>query len=174
MNDTDIIEVLRSKLMVPTGRHLYGVLATYPALKRFAEKIQQAKTPDGEPFPAPLSLTSGILNAIPDDEFRSLVENEAKRPEPIAAHVAQAFEAFLRTHLKEKGLVVLESLEILFAYGSDLSLLRTLATDTHRILLLLPGKRESGRVMMFPDQEDGDYTLPGNLIAENHLWELRG
>ena len=174
MNDTDIIEALRGKLMVPTGRHLYAVLGTYPALKRFAEKLQQAKTPDGKPFPAPLSVTSGILNAIPDDEFRSLVENEAKRPEPIAAHVAQAFEAFLRTHLKENGLVVLGSLEILFAYGSDLSLLRTLATDAHRILLLLPGKRESGRVMMFPDQQDGDYTLPTNLIAENHLWELRG
>ena len=103
MNDTDIIEALRSKLMVPTGRHLYGVLGTYPALKGFAEKIQQAKTPDGEPFPAPLSVTSGILNAIPDDEFRSLVVNEAKRPEPIAAHVAQAFEAFLGTHLKKPG-----------------------------------------------------------------------
>ena len=37
MNDTDIIEALRSKLMVPTGRHLYAVLGNYPALKRFAE-----------------------------------------------------------------------------------------------------------------------------------------
>src|SRR5713101_7875283 len=174
MNDTDLIEALRSKLMVPGGRHLYGVLAAYSALQRFAEKLQQAKTPEGEPFPAPLSVTSGILNAIPDDEFRSLVENEAKRPEPIAAHVAQAFEAFLRTHLKENGLVVLESLEILFAYGSDLSLLRTLATDARRILLLLPDKRENGRIVMFPDQQDDGYTLPTNLIAENHLWELRG
>ena len=173
MTDTDIIEALRSKLMVPTGRHLYGVVGTYPVLKRFAEKLQQAKTPDGTPFPAPLSVTRGILNTIPDDEFRSLVENEARRPEPIAAHIAQAFETFLRVHLKESGLVVLESLEILFAYGSDLSLLRTLATDSQRILLFLPGKWEHGRVVMFPDQEDGEYTLPGNLIAENHLWELR-
>jgi len=173
MNDTDIIEALRSKLMVPTGRHLYGVLGTYPALKRFAEKLQQAKTPYGKPFLAPLSVTRGILNAIPDDEFRSLVVNEARRPEPIAAHVAQAFETFLRAHLKENGLVVLESLEILFAYGSDLSLLRTLATDAHRILLLLPGRRKNGWIVMFPDQEDDNCTLPTNLIAENHLWELK-
>ena len=173
MNDTEIIEALCSKLAVPTGRHLYGVLGTYSALKRFVEKLQQAKTPDGKSFPVPLSVTRGILNAIPDDEFRSLVEREAKRPEPIAAHVARAFETFLRVNLKENGLVVLESLEILFAYGSDFSLLRTLATDSHRILLLLPGKWEHGRIVMFPNQEDGDYTLPGNLIAENHLWELR-
>ncbi len=173
MNDTDIIEALRSKLMVPTGRHLYGILGTYPPLKRFAEKLQQAKTPDGNPFPAPLSVTRGILNAIPDDEFRSLVVNEAKRPEPIAAHVTQAFEIFLRAHLKEDELVVLESVEILFAYGSDLSLLRTLATDAHRILLLLPGRRENGRIVLFPDQEDENRTLPTNLIAENHLWELK-
>jgi len=26
---------------------------------------------------------------------------------------------------------------------------------------------------MFPDVEDGNYTLPSNLIAENHLWELK-
>jgi hypothetical protein len=173
MNDTEIIETLCSKLLVPTGRHLYGVLGTYPELKSFAEKLQQARDPDGKPFPAPLSVTRGILNAIPDDEFRSLVLYEAKRPEPIAAHVAQAFETFLRLHLKENGLIVLESLEILFAYNSDFSLLRTLATDSHRILLLLPGKWEHGHVVMFPDQKDGDYTLPGNLVAENHLWELR-
>ncbi len=173
MNDMDIIEALRNKLMVPTGRHLYGALGTYPALKRFAEKLQQAKTPDGKPFPAPLSVTRGILNAIPDDEFRSLVVNEARRPEPIAAHVAQAFETFLRAHFKEDELVVLESLEILFAYGSDLSLLRTLATDSHRILLLLPGRWENGRIVLFPGQEDENRTLPTNLIAENHLWELK-
>jgi hypothetical protein len=174
MTDTEIIETLCSKLLVPTGRHLYGVLGTYPALKRFAGNLQQAKAPNGNPFPAPLSVTRGILDAIPDEEFRNLVVNEARRPEPIAAYVAQAFETFLRMHFKENGLVVLESLEILFAYDSDLSLLRTLATDSHRILLLLPGKWEHGRVVMFPDQEDGEYTLPANLIAENHLWELRG
>jgi len=173
MNDMDIIEALRSKLMVPTGRHLYGILGTYPALKRFAEKLQQARMPDGTPFPAPLSVTRGILNTIPDDEFRSLVVNEARRPEPITAHVAQAFETFLRAHLKEDELVVLESLEILFAYGSDLSLLRTLATDSHRILLLLPGRRENGRIVLLPGQEDENRTLPTNLIAENHLWELK-
>lgn len=173
MNDTDIIEAFRGKLMVPTGRHLYGVLGSYPALKRFAEKLLQASIPGGQPFPPPLSVTRGILDAIPDDEFRGLVENEAKRPEPIAAHVSQAFEEFLRAHLKEQRLVVLESLEILFAYGSDLSLLRTLATDEQRILLLLPGKRENGRIVMFPEQQDNDYRLPTNLIAENHLWELK-
>ena len=87
MNDTEIIEALRSKLLMPTGRHLYGVLGTYPALKSFAEKLQQAKAPDGKPFPAPLSVTRGILDAIPDEEFRSLVEREAKRPEPIAQSI---------------------------------------------------------------------------------------
>lgn len=173
MNDTEIIEALCSKLVVPTGRHLYGVLGTYPALKRFAQNLQQARIPDNGPFPAPLSVTRGILNAIPDDEFRYLVEHEAKRPEPIATHVARAFETFLRVHLRGNGLIALERLEILFAYGSDLSLLRTLSTDSNRILLLLPGKLEHDRVVMFRDQEDGEYALPVNLIAKDHLWKLR-
>jgi hypothetical protein len=173
MTATEIIEALRSKLTLPGGRHLYGVMATYTALEVFARKLQQAKAPDGRRFPKPLSVNRGILEAIPDDEFRKLVEDEAKRPEPTAAHVARAFESFLRSHLRGKGLVTLASLEMLFAYQLELSLLRTMAADEDRVLLLLPGKRERGRIIMFPGYDGGSYTLPVNLIAENHLWELR-
>lgn len=173
MKDTDIIDTLRSKLAVPSGRHLYGVLASYPALDAFAKKLQQAKAPDGRRLPKPLSVNRGILDSIPDDEFRKLATDEAKRPEPTAAHVAQAFERFLRSKLKGKGLVVLANFEMLFAYHLELNLLRTMAADDDRLLLLLPGKRERGRIIMFPDLNEGNYTLPTNLIAENHLWELK-
>lgn len=172
MKDTDIIEGLRSKLAVPSGRHPYGVLGTYPALAAFAKKIQQARTPDGRRFSKPFSVNRGILDAIPDDEFRKLVMDEAKRPEPTAAHVAKAFESFLRAELRSNGLVVLAHLEMLFAYHVELHLLRTMATDDDKILLLLPGKRERGRILIFPGIDEGSYTLPSNLIAENHLWEL--
>ena len=40
-------------------------------------------------------------------------------------------------------------------------------------LLLLPGRRSSGRIIMFHEMDEGNYTLPTNLIAENHLWEIR-
>lgn len=75
--------------------------------------------------------------------------------------------------LRGKGLIVLSSLEMLFAYHLELNLLRSMAADEDRILLLLPGKRSGGRVIMFPNLDDGSYVLPTNLIAENHLWELR-
>ena len=172
MTDAEIIEALRSKLAVEGGRHLYGVLGTYPALDAFAATLRQAKLPDGHPFPEPLSVNQGILKAIPDDEFRRLVADEAKRPEPTAAHVARAFEAFLRAHLTARGLVVLAHLELLFAYHVELNLLRTMAADDDRVLLLLPGKREGGRVIMFPDTSEGSYILPTNLVADNHLWQL--
>lgn len=173
MQDTEIIEALQSKLAIAGGRHLYGILGTYPAIKTFAHKLQQAKTPDGKPFPEPISVNRGILDSIPDEEFRQLVENEAKRPEPTAAHVAKAFELFLRSKLQGKGLIILAHLEMLFAYHLELNLLRTMATDDDRILLLLPGRRSSGKIIMFPDLAECNYTLPTNLIAENHLWELR-
>lgn len=173
MTDTEIIEALRSKLTMASGRHLYGVLGgSYAALEDFAAKLRQARTPANKQFPKPLNVTRGILDAIPDDEFRHLVENEAKRPEPTAAHVAKAFEIFLRSELDRKGLVVLANLELLFAYSLELNLLRTMATDDHRIVLLLPGRRSGGKVVMFPGLADGDYRLPANLIADNHLWEL--
>jgi hypothetical protein len=62
---------------------------------------------------------------------------------------------------------------MLFAYNIELNLLRPLAADDDRILLLLPGRRSGDHITMFPDLADGDYTLPSNLIAGNHLWQLK-
>jgi hypothetical protein len=169
----DIVEALRAKLATPGGRHLYGVLGTYLQLNHFVSTLAQARTHDGRRFPKPLNVNSEILKTIPDDEFRRLVADEAKRPEPTAAHVARAFEAFLRSKLQGRGLLVLAHVEMLFAYHLELNLLRTMAADDDRVLLLLPGKREGGRIIMFPDATEGSYTLPSNLIAENHLWELK-
>ena len=173
MKSTEIIEAIRQKLTVPGGRHLYGVLGTYSQLSKFARKLHQAKTTDGDSFPRPVNVNRGILDAIPDDEFKQLAENEAKRPEPTAAHVARAFERFIRANLIARGVLVLASLEMLFAYHIELNFLRTMAADEDRVMLLLPGRRSGGRIIMFHEMDEGDYTLPTNLIAENHLWELR-
>jgi hypothetical protein len=48
-----------------------------------------------------------------------------------------------------------------------------MAADEDKVLLLLPGKRTGGRIVMFHEMPEGDYTLPTNLIADNHLWEIR-
>jgi hypothetical protein len=176
MTDTDIIESLYHKLEATSGRRIYGVLGrTYQALARFAQQIQRANMPDGRPFPAPLSVTHGILAAIPDNEFRELVENEARHPAPTRAHINQAFERFLRDSFAASiGPIILEHLELLYAYNIDLGLFRGLATDSHGLILLVPGKRESGYTRLFPnDQSDRTYILPPQLIVENHLWELQ-
>jgi len=170
----EIIELLLAKLSLPGGRHLYGVMGSHSQLDAFTAELVEARMADGGRFPTPLNVNRGILDAIPDEEFRKLTRDEAKRPEPTAAHVAQAFATFLRQHLRGQGLVVLAHLELLFAYRVELNLLRTLAADDDRVLLLLPGRRDGRRVVMFPDLAEGSYTLPTNLIADNHLWELRG
>ena len=173
MNFTEIIESFRQKINVSSGRHLYGVLGGYARLDAFAKTLCQAKTLDGVPFPNPTSVNAGILRSIPDADFRRLAEDEAKYPEPTAAHVRRAFEVFLRATLLENKLVVFSDLEMLFAYNVEMSPLRTLAADDKKVLLLLPGKRSGGRIVMFHESEEGGYTLPTNLIADNHLWEIR-
>ena len=61
---------------------------------------------------------------------------------------------------------------------------RAMAADEDRVLLLLPGRRSRDRIIMFHEMDQGmpapgaarqagDYTLPTNLIAANHLWEIR-
>lgn len=173
MKITEIIEALRSKLAVPIGRHLYGVLGNYSSLEDFVDNLHQAKMPDGSNFPKPLNVNKCILESIPDDEFKQLVENEAKRPEPTAKHVANAFDNFLRSNIRDNSLVILANLELIFAYNLELNILRTIAADENRILLLLPGKRNGNRIAMFPEWTENSFTLPTNLIAENHLWEIK-
>src|SRR5215475_13576883 len=116
MKAAEIVEILLAKLALPGGRHLYGVLGSYAQLEAFAKELVKARLPESGRFPAPLSVNRGILDSIPDDEFRKLALDEAKWPEPTAAHVARAFEQFLRKNLRGKGLVVLAHLEMLFAY----------------------------------------------------------
>ena len=154
MKSTEIIEAIRQKLTVPSGRHLYGVLGTYTQLDAFAKKLHQAKTTEG------------------------------KRPEPTAAHVARAFERFLRANLTGlpapgaarqagKGILVLSNLEMLFAYRIELNLLRTMAADEDRVLLLLPGRRSRGRIIITFHETDKDTTLPTNPMAGNQLRRIR-
>ena len=155
------------------GRHLYGVLGTYEALDIFAQKLQQGTTIEGSPFPAPISVNRGIIDAFSDEDFRSIVKDEAKRPEPTRKSIQTAFENFIRERLRENGLVVLSHLELIFAYDLDMNPLRTLSADDSRIILLLSGKRVGERIIMFPERTDGSYTIPTNLIAEDHLWEVK-
>ena len=103
MKPAEIIELLLAKLSLPGGRHLYGVMGSHAQLDAFAAELAEARMADGGRFPTPLNVNRGILDAIPDEEFRKLTRDEAKRPEPTAAHVAQAFATFLRQHLRGKG-----------------------------------------------------------------------
>lgn len=172
MKDTEIIENLRLKLSKDVGRHLYGILGNYEDLNSLMKTLKQVKTVDGENFPDALSLNVGIIESIPDEEFKHLVENEAKRPEPTSAHVSRAFENYIRTILKENNLIILKDLELLFSYGCELNILRTLSTDEKKIVLLLPGKKVGESIIMFYNLDVGDYSLPLNLIANDHLWQL--
>jgi hypothetical protein len=172
MRDAEIVEALRAGLAVPTGRQLYGVLGSYELLDRFAKTLQQATTPTGHPFPAPRSVNRGILAAIPDDDYKRLAADEARYPEPVRAHVQRAFEQFLRHALREHGPIVLAHMELLFPYSVELSVLRTLATDSDQVILLLPGKRTEGRIALFAETDSGSVFLPANLVAANHLWVL--
>jgi hypothetical protein len=172
MRDADIILAIQQKLAVPVGRHLYGVIGTYPELTRFENTLRQARDANSKPYPKPNSVTDGILDGIPDDTFKSEAGLETKRPEVAFALVHNSFKDFLRKTLTGKGLTVLKDLELLFAYQVDLSELRVRAADRDLVLLLLPGKREVGRVRLFPDQPEGSCALPTNLIPEDHLWVL--
>jgi hypothetical protein len=171
-----IISELREKLLFDIGRHLYGVLGSYAQLEQFEKTdLAQARTPQGQLFPKPINLNRELLTRIGDDDLRQLIKDEARYPQTVQRQLGQKFDQLLGDLLSSPAaeLLILKQVELLFTYNLDLSVLRTRAANQNHILLLLPGQRRSEQIIIFHETEARFHrTLPGNLIAENHLWEL--
>jgi len=170
-----VISELRQKLQFDVGRHLYGVLGTYAQLAVFEEAaLSQALDPRGRRFSQPINLNYELLARIGDEDLRKLVQAEARRPMTIRRRLGQELDNLLGTLLQEQRFLVLKQLELLFTYELDLSVFRIRATNQNHILLLLPGARRGDYVVLFHEAESRfQRTIPPNLIADNHLWELR-
>ena len=176
-----IISQLREKLQFSSGRHLYGVLGSYAQLQQFEQTdLAQARDPQGQPLPSAINLNRELLARIDDGDLRQLIKDEARYPQAVQRRLGQEFDRLLGDHLLSSSttdrpfhLVVLKQIELLFTYDLDLSVLRTRATNQNHILLLLPGQRYSEQIIIFHEAEQRfQRTLPNNLIAEHHLWEL--
>jgi len=175
-----IISELREKLQFSMGRHLYGVLGSYAQLTQFQQTdLAQARDPQGQPLPQPINLNRELLARIGDDDLRQLIKDEARYPQAVQRHLGQKFDHMLGDLLAQTAthasfrLLILKQVELLFTYDLDLSVLRTRATNENHLLLLLPGQRRGEQIVVFHEAEPRFHcTIPGNLIAENHLWEL--
>jgi hypothetical protein len=176
MNSTgpQIITELRDKLQFDIGRHLYSILGTYHQLEAFEQDdLRQAMLPGGAPFPCPVNLNRQLLANISDEDLRKLVRDEARRPLAVKRALNIALDTLLGSMLSEAKFLILKSVELVFAYDLELSLFRTRAANQNHILLLLPGQRRSDHVTIFHEASTRFHrTLPTNLIADNHLWEL--
>ena len=169
-----IISQLRDKLNLDVGRHLYAVLGSYSQLARFEQTdLAHASDPQGNPFPPPFNLNRELLARIGDDDLRHLVNVEARRFNAVQRHLNHAFDQLLHDLLRQNHLIILKQIELLFAYGLDLSVLRTRASNQNHILLLLPGERRGERLVIFHEAaERFQRAIPQNLLADNHLWEI--
>lgn len=169
-----IISQLREKLSFDVGRHLYAVLGTYNQLAQFEHHdLAQVREIEGKSFPAPFNINRELLARIGDDELRHLVNVEARRFNAVQRHLNQAFDRLLHDLLQQNRLIILKRMELLFAYSLDLSVLRTRASNQSHILLLLPGEQRGERLTIFHEAaERFQRTIPQNLVADNHLWEL--
>jgi len=169
-----VISELREKLQFEVGRHLYGVLGTYARLAKLEQAaLSQALDPQGNHFPPPINVNRELLGRIGDEDLRRLVRDEARRPQAIQRRLGQELDSLVADLLQARHFVILKQLELLFAYELDLSVFRTRATNQSHILLLLPGERRGDHVVLFHEADARFHrTMPPNLIAENHLWEL--
>jgi hypothetical protein len=169
-----IISELRDRLSLTMGRHLYVVLGGYGQLEHFEQiDLATATNRNGQPFPAPINLNRRLLDSMDDASLRRLVNEEARYPQAVRSRLNQALHSLLDTLLQVHRLLIIKHVELVFAYGIDLSIFRTAAANQSHLLLLLPGVWQSGRVILFHEANARFHqTLPENLVAENHLWEL--
>lgn len=169
-----IISQLREKLQFEIGRHLYGILGSYEQLHRFErDNLRLARDHQDKLFPEPINVNRSLLQRIGDNDLRQLVDTEARRPQSVTYRLDQEFNYLLGDHLKQSDLVILKHLEMLFTYRLDLSVLRTRASNQSHILLLLPAERRGEHFIVFHEATPRFHrTVPPNLIADNHLWEL--
>ena len=170
-----VISELRDKLQFDVGRHLYGVLGSYSQLADFEERgLAHAMDPKGQPFPQPVNLNRELLARMGDADLRGLVHAEARRPQTIQRRLGQELDNLLADFLEQHRFLILKQLELVFAYELDLSVFRIRATNQNHILLLLPGARLGGHIALFHEAGSRfQRQLPSNLIADNHLWELK-
>ena len=175
-----IVSILRKQLQNQSGRHLYVVLGTYQLLENFEKNdLAHALTPDGQNFPKPLNFNLDLLNHIEDESLRRMVRDESRRPQSVESQLNQALDQVLRERFGGEGfaqhsLLILKQFELMFAYKLDLSKLRTYATNQNHLLLLLPGRQVSNRILLFHESDQRfQAQFPGQLVTENNLWELK-
>jgi hypothetical protein len=174
LGNPQVISELREKLQFEIGRHLYGVLGSYDQLGRFEqEHLAQARDHWDRQLPLPSNVNRELLRRIGDADLRQLVDTEARRPHAVTYRLNQEFDTLVADLLQQRDLVILKQLELLFAYNLELSILRTRASNQSHILLLLPAERRGEQIIMFHEAPPKfQRSIPPNLIAANHLWEL--
>jgi len=174
MSGHEINSQLRQKLDMPTGRHLYVVLGTYERLARYEQvDFREARSPANQKLGEIVNVNHQLLERIPDEELKRLVQTEASRTESVKDRLSKELDALVAEKLNNGSFLALKNLEILFAYDLELNCLRIRAANQKHILVLLPGEKVGDRITLFHEAPSHNHrTLATNLVPENHLWEL--
>jgi len=135
--------------------------------------LSRSEAPDGKLFPSAVSVSCGIIYALPDGVLEmSVVEEEFVQFATLAPLVASAFESFIRSRVAGRGLTVLRGFELVFGYQLKLKSLQTLTANHDQLILLLPGKRKGNALVLFPNSEQGGFPSPSDVVADEDCLEL--
>jgi len=174
LKPTEILTSLYNNLKIPSGRHLYAVLGSYASLETFTkDTLCQAKLADGSAFPKPISVNKMLLNSFEDDSLDEIIIKESKRPKYTQSVLDKIMDNFLREQFNTTNFIILQHLELVFAYSLDLSKLRRWAANQNHILVLLPGEIRNQQIYLFDDPFTGkSIKFDNQLFSENNIWEL--
>ena len=167
---SEVVQLLREKLTIQSGRHLYAVLGTFDQIEAYKAEAAAGAAD----FASPRNLTYDLLGMMDEPTFSELLQKEATRPLAVRAQLNELLVKYLADSLAAGLLLTLEGLELLFTYELEFSPIRIAATNNRHLLLLVPGQRRNGGVNVYhTGDERFRRSLPANLIADDHLWELK-
>ena len=174
LSDPDVNSALKNKLANQAGRHLYVILGTYEALKRY-EKVAfpELTAPDGKNLPKPVNVSRTLLERFEDDELQKLAGSELRQIHHIKDRIYTEFDRILVDGLSNSSALTLKQFELLFAFDIELDKVRIRAVNQKHILLMLPGEVTCERITLFHEASPQWHrTLPQALVPEDHLFEL--
>jgi len=173
MEELSPIEALvrfQERLKGQVGRHIYAFVGEVEALQAVEEGLGQLAGPQGRTLPPPVRLSLVVLGRLSQARLQTLVRRERFSSQAIYQELNRAFKEFINEHFQREEVLIAKDFELLFYYGVELGLVRSLSTDRRHTAFLVPGRAEGGAIRLYAGQDSKGYDFYPGLVNQEDIW----
>jgi hypothetical protein len=173
MEPLEAIRLFRAELASQIGRHIYAFVGDGQALELLEGYLGRLRTPQkGLPLPGITSLNRVVLERIPQPRLEALARREALQGTAIYRELSRSFQSFVHDYFSREDILIIKDFELLFRYGVELGLQRSVSIDRRHTALLIPGRRNGDRIFAYARGGQGGWEFYPGLAAPQGIWEV--